>query len=430
LIKILINDIIIIGDTMKKFLSLLVVLFIFALFIQWGFNFFGKGSENDYSINDILIHEKFSHNNKNEIDNYYFEIKTKDNLFALQIFDNLNYSTKVIKDIKHFKNNNYECVLPIFSNNKVYTDMICKKDIYYNYNDIKGLDKQLDDYVSSLALYNSEKFNQNDEYKEKSNFKFYSNIIDNHYLSFDLYRGIVLYNNIAFQYIPLFNKDVYNRPISIIVDKYYVVADYNNNYDFNEFYMINLETGSTKKITSNQAISLDSYIQGVVDKKIYLIDKSNKKQYEIDIKTKTAIEIGNENTGIKIYKNYDWTEGNIYEAINNKILFNDYTTSNILNGKTYYRIDKYGNNLSGYYYIYEKVGNEYNVYRANVQNSNYLTYLFKTNNIGHMIYNKDVIYYKDNNQFKYYKDSYGVKKIAESNELRFNNNLNMYLYVK
>ena len=66
-----------------------------------------------------------------------------------------------------------------------------------------------------------------------------------------------------------------------------MIADYDNKYEFNKFYLIDIKKGKKETITSNQSISIDSYVQGSYKNDIYLFDKNNKIQYQINIKTKS-----------------------------------------------------------------------------------------------------------------------------------------------
>jgi hypothetical protein len=128
-------------------------------------------------------------------------------------------------------------------------------------------------------------------------------------------------------------------------------------------------------------------------------------------------------TGIKNYQNGEWTEGNIYDAINNKLLFTDSVSLSDFNGISYARVDKVGGEKSGFYYLYENTKNGYNVYRVNAQNYNSKIYLFTTNNIDNIVYDQDRVCYKDDVYIKCYQDSIGVKLIVKNKEISFNNSL-------
>ena len=61
-----------------------------------------------------------------------------------------------------------------------------------------------------------------------------------------------------------------------------------------------------KTIKYHSSISFNSYIQGSIDDDVYLFDRNSKKQYRINPKTETIVEVGNEQTGIKYYNLGKW----------------------------------------------------------------------------------------------------------------------------
>ena len=70
----------------------------------------------------------------------------------------------------------------------------------------------------------------------------------------------------------------------------------------------------------------------------------------------------------------------------------------------------------------------YKVYRANIENTKELTYLFETSNIEEIQYIEDYIIYKEENYIKIYQDLIGTQKLIKSNELKFNDSLKFYGY--
>lgn len=412
---------------MKKIFYLLVSLFILYFAVQIAFVFFGTGHSINYKVDNFNISETLTQNKKNEQDNYYFEIKKDDILFNFEI-KNIKQGSKLIKRIKYFKNANYECVMPIFRVKGNYTDLICKKDgIYYYYNSIRGNDPEIDNFANEFAL----EYNNNLEVKkENGNLYVYSNTLNKHYIALEYYKGIYDINSKSnYKKISLFRNEKYTKELSALVKNYYVVANYDEEYDFHNFKIVNLETNGVSNITSNSPISLNSYIQGVIDNSIYILDKSNKKQYELNIKSKDIKEIGNE-SGIKIYKDNEFVDGNIYEYLSNEIRFDSKTIDSNFNNITYSKVDKVGNKLSGYYYLYEKVNNVYRVYRTPVMNTSTLLYLFDTTDINSVQYVDDYVYYIYNSEIKYFNELTGNKTLLKYNDMEYNKNLKYYVYIK
>lgn len=418
---------------MKKIFGLLVFLFLLYFGIQIAFRYLDKGHIYEYTLNKdkhFKIKETLTQNKDNEFDNYYFEITVDDVLFNIKTSNTYNRATGIIKDIKYFSNTNYTCILPILYNHEIISDIICKKnDKYYYYNSLKGNDAELDKFAEdNLDL---TKFVSSAEVlKKNSNMYVYDNIVNNHYIAVDYFKGIYDINKIAeYRKIKIFENEKYGRKISTIVGKYYVSANYDKDYDFHIFKTVNLENYNIGTITSDYEISFDSYVQGVVNNSFYVFDRSNKKQYKIDVINKEVTQIGNEN-GIKIYKDGEFIDGNAYEASQREITFNEYNTDNTFNNKQYSKVEKVGNVNSGYIYVYEKVNNKYDVYRASVQNNNILIYLFTTTDIDSIKYINDYVYFKDSKDIKYFNQATGIKTLARYDDLEFNNELKFYIYSK
>ncbi len=421
---------------MKKLLYLLVFLLIVYFGLEFSFIKLSKGHNVEYKIvtnkSEFLVKEIYTHR-KNELKSYYFEIDYNNNTFNFQTLENFKSANYIIKEIYSYSNDNYNCIYPIFKDERTVTDVICKKDnIQYLYNTIKGKDKQLDKFVSSLNNYNENNFKYSTKNKiEATPVTLYTdNIVDKHYLYLSNYRGIYLINkkdNI--RNIELFNSDIYNNKINGIVNENYITANYNKDYKFNEFYLVNIKNGKRKEIISDKAISLDSYNQGSIDNDLYLFNRSDKIQYRINVKNKTVSKIGSTSKGIQLYKNQKFIVGSAYDAYNKELTFNKYSYSNKFNNKTYSKVDKVGNKISGYYYLYEKQDNYYNVYKVSMQNKNILTYLFKTTDINNIEYVEGYIYYKYGNNLYYYKDNLTSKVLLKNTEFEFNNTIKFGIFV-
>lgn len=420
----------------KNIMLLVVIVIMIIYIIKNLIIIFNNGHDVKYKIdkknNVFSIREVYTQNRKNEKNNYYFTITINDTKFVFQTYKNFSRKKKIIKEIKYFKEDDYECILPILRNDELISDVVCKyKDKYFHYNTIKGNNLELDKFVQKIDEYNIN--NDLEKIASLNEVTVYSKLLDNHYLFIQNYKGIYTINknnkNII-QDNKLFHQDVYKGIVSALCGKYFMIADYNKVYDFNEINVIDITNNKKSTVISNSSISLDSYIQGVVDDDIYLIDRSNKKQYKINIKNNKVLEIGNIKNNIKIYEKDKFVSKNIYNALNEELYFNYYRVSNKLNDIEYYRVDKVGNNLSGYYYMYEKKNNLYYVYRSNVQDTSYRIFLFNTDNIDNIIYSDDYIYYKDDVYIKYYHDETGEQTVIKNSELEFNNYLKFGLYIK
>ena len=419
---------------MKKVLKMLIVMFIIYFIIQIGFSLFGTGHEVSYKINDIEIKEIFTNNTKGEVKNYYLDINVDGVHYYIQTYHDFHNSKKIIKDIKKLNTANSSCILPIYRNDEIVTDIICKvagKNIYYR--NIKGGDAELDNLVSNIKEYNFSKWNNNLEnpYKLGTITLYKNNMLNDYLIGINSYKGLytISENNVkGLIEVNIFNKDIYTRKISGTVKSTYVTADYESNYTFNKFYTLKLDSKNVETIKSNYDISFDSYVQGIIDNSMYVFDKDSKVQYEVNIKSKTVTIVGNVSMGIKFYNNGVWETKSAYDASSSEMMFinnvADYVDSN------YIRIDKHGNTKSGFYYLYQREGNYYKVYRSNVQNKEDLTYLFEKNIIDNIYYIDDMVFYTYNNEVRYYNDEVCIRTLFVNTEFEFNNSLVYSVYKK
>ena len=404
---------------MKRVIIVLIVFIIFYLLLQLIFINFGKGHIINYKIDGFNINEELLQNINGEVDNYYIEIKKDDLVFSYQLFMR-NRGSNLVKKIKYFKNSNYECIVPILKLKDVKVEPICKKDgIYYYLSTID--DSEVIDYFKEYKVKNNNK-----KLKEKNNITIYNNLIDNHYISLDYYKGIYLINKKdKLKKVDLFKKEIYDKELSFVIKNYYVIADYNELYDFHKFYLINLENYKIDTIISDKEISLNSYVMGIIDNEAYIFDIDNKTEYMIDIDAKDIYEVGNEKKGIKKYVNGEFVKGNVYEA-SDKLLFSDYT--NKLDEETYSRVELIGGKKSGYYYLYKLNNDKYDVYRVPSQNHEVKTYLFTTTDINSIKHTKEYIYYAYDNLIKRFNEFEGNIDIIKYNDLKYNKTLKFNIY--
>ena len=104
-----------------------------------------KYDDKEFHISEIIT-------NKNN----YIEIKYSNTIYPVRIY-NTN-KRKIVNKVYYYKDNTYECLLPIISN-KVDIDMMCyKENVLYNYNTIEGDNFKLDEYVKTIEEYDINKF--------------------------------------------------------------------------------------------------------------------------------------------------------------------------------------------------------------------------------------------------------------------------------
>ena len=396
---------------MKFLLKVLGCLLIIFFALKFVIHLLDKGHIETYNSGNFNIVENYTAKDNN----YKFNIKNDKFKLTFDVTYDYNKGSNIITKIHHKKINNYECILPIFKGNKILTDIMCKQNntVYYGNN----IDNEISDFIKEMEKYGYQLSNFKDKAKKTKlsvNTAVYkNNILENHYLALENYKGLVLYNTKEMT-VPLFENDIYTKPISTFTDKYYIVADYNNEYSFKIFKVVNIINGNEKEIRSYDEISFDSYIMGIINNEIYLFDKDAKVQYKINIEKETV-------TKMEDIKYYDgkWHIMSLKDALNEKKFDNNKVTVN-----NYEKAVKIGK----YYYLYEKTGDNYNVYKAYNKQNNQRIFLFKTSDINSIIYLENYIYFKNGNTFYYWSNN-GVKKVLENSELEFNNDLSLGVFI-
>ena len=396
---------------MKFLLKVLGCLLIIFFALKFVIHLLDKGHIETYNSGNFNIVENYTAKDNN----YKFNIENDKFKLTFDVTYDYNKGSNIITKIHHKKINNYECILPIFKGNKILTDIMCKQNntVYYGNN----IDNEISDFIKEMEKYGYQLSNFKDKAKKTKlsvNTAVYkNNILENHYLALENYKGLVLYNTKEIT-VPLFENDIYTKPISTFTDKYYIVADYNNEYSFKIFKVVNIINGNEKEIRSYDEISFDSYIMGIINNEIYLFDKDAKVQYKINIEKETV-------TKMEDIKYYDgkWHIMSLKDALNEKKFDNNKVTVN-----NYEKAVKIGK----YYYLYEKTGDNYNVYKAYNKQNNQRIFLFKTSDINSIIYLENYIYFKNGNTFYYWSNN-GVKKVLENSELEFNNDLSLGVFI-
>lgn len=394
---------------------------------------FSKGHYITYEIKTnqtkFKIQEKYirAKKTKNKPTTYFLAIQTKDSKFSYLISYRFKKQKKIIKQIKYYKDNHYECVVPIFSNKKALVDGVCKYNKkYYNYIDIMGKSKKIDQFVNNIDEYDKTYFQDQLDLKiKKDNIEIYKNIkyIPNTIIV-ENYKGIYVMKDSFIHNIKLFSKDVYKKKAKALNDKYYLIADYNQEFESHIIWKVNIINYKKEKIQFNKTISLNSYIQGTIDGKSYLFDRDTSIQYEINSKKNKIVEVENPKNSIKIYNRGNWDRINTYDAINKDIYFNYYSIKN----NSFDQVDQVEGKIADSYYFYKKINHVYYVYRSFNQSKQYKQFLFKTNEKNRIFYHNDKIYYVDDCYLKMYSDLTGTKTIMKNDEFRFNDNLEFYVY--
>lgn len=396
---------------------IIIIVFCFVKYLRRGHIAKYKIKNDGYTFEIV---ETRTRNEKKETDNYYLEISVNNSLFTYELFDDFDSKHKIVKNIYYYRDKNYTCVYPVLYGNYNVDIKCLNGSIYYYYHDLVGQDAKLDEFASSLRKYKLSSYQDNEtKTKTEAKMKIYTNnLVDDHNVALTTLNGIYSIND--HKEVEVFKNDIYNRPISIIANNYYLVADYSQKHQFREFTLINLDGLKEYTITASDYISLNSYIQGVVDGDVYLYDPDNEEQYKINLSKHKIEKLVNKNKKVRFYQDNEWTY--ISQVKANSIVYFP-KNSKMDEFSDYNLVYKYGNKQSGYYYLYEKEDDHYKVYRSPVQNIHAIEYIFDVKDIDSIIYLDDYVYFVDDNSIYYYNQTTGIRKIIEYDELKFNDKI-------
>jgi len=318
---------------------------------------------------------------------YYINI---DNKYNFDIYKRRGMSKLRIKSIKMIKSGDLECLYPKINNAETYP-LCYYKDEYVDYNLID--DKELDEYKKVV------------EYDSNGNFYFNNTLNKNEYIYLWNYKGFYQMNGSKLETLDLFDEGKYDNSLMYKVDNKIIFPDYNQEYEFNKLYVVNMINGKMNEIESKYDISYNSYIVGNIDKKIYLFDTKESCLYEIDIKRLTIRLVGSEELGYFKYEKDKKVSAKLSEYKNRKVTYKYKTNSN---------------------YKYEIVNNV--LYKSFVEDKLKLK-IFEGENIKIIGEYKDNLYFTSEDKFYKYTPK-GLIKIFNYFELNFNENNVIYIYNK
>lgn len=430
---------------MKKMFSIVVILLLLYIISQTIYSYTRGSRVTKYNLVidevEYQIKENFTSGFKNretnrfEKSNYYFEINTNDGaVISFKMVGDFTGKRELIKNLKIYDDNNMMCIYPIFKDEIHAVDVICKdNEKQYLFGSLKGQNNNIDDFVASLKKEGHDHPSWNDannEEKKVENFIMYpANFIEDQIITLWLYKGFSKITKESDRMF-LFSQEQYKPLLTSMVNQYYVIPDYGKDHKFERFFVTNLLTGKMDTLKMDKPISYDSFIQGVVDNKIYLIDKNEKTQYSIDIYSKRVEITGDENNNTKYYDHGKWESKTIFETIDNTLLFN--VQGNIPEKLKSYNplyVDDVGGTTDGYYYLYIKENNIINVYRVDKQNLDILTLLFSVSSIKDIQYESSDIYFVKDDTLFMYRDELGVRPLIKYNEFRFNQDKLYNVYI-
>lgn len=250
---------------LKKSTIAILVIFIFliSLFILLSL-FESKSYSIEYNIFDYAISENYD----KEKELYYIEI-TKDKItYPIVYKSDYLKEKKIIKDVKEYSKDDYKCLTISSSLIKAYPVCSLKKEIIDYHLIPEELQEKLSDYYSAPKELE----------KQLNHYELYNK--DNELLIWS-YKGFNHIKDGKVKFVEIFEEDIYEIPLATKINDYIFIPDYEQKYNFNKVYVLNLSTLEVASWKIKYDISFDSYVIGTNDKSIYLVDKKNKIEYEL-----------------------------------------------------------------------------------------------------------------------------------------------------
>ena len=399
---------------MKK-IKMFIKVFFILIFIFLLFKFIlyvtTNKKEVEYKLNSkFKVYEKYTKEN-----NYYISIKYKKYKFNYINDMNNHKKMKIVTDIKYFKDDGMFCVYPIFINNAD-SEIICNKDgKYYNYYSVKE-NVAVKDFVSKLRKegYYSKAWDESTKYNSYNGMNIYNNVPNNIKIVVWNYTGIDIIGD-NYNTVKLSNDDIYNNKLGTLIDNIYVSPDFSNKFGFDTIKEIDVNNLKIKEYNLDKEISYDSYINGVKDRSLYIMDKDSLLQFSYNLDKHKIKEIGNKDTTAVIYTGEKQRLLNIYDLRKKEIYFTNNLELPKLKNK--YNISEVFKYLNRYYFI----TSDNKVYLTYEEDIDSPIFLFRSDSIIDFKAVKDYLFFIDEDNIYIYNRYNSLKKIITKNELLYNN---------
>lgn len=404
---------------MKKIIKLVIVLFLIFILLQLFVLILKKEHNVVYEIKNskkvFKIEERLFNNN------YYIKINKDDYVFSFKVSNNYFKKKKIIREIEFYEIDDVLCIYPVLDKDNLGIYCSNKKIAYtYSYNN-DNLDGFVDDLKDKGYVLNYHDNNEFNKIRLGKTVVYEDNLVDDTYIYVWKYDGFYTISKEGLEELKVFDNDTYVNDLGILVNNYYVIPNYDQRLEVDTFYVFNLINNKKKMIKSKNKISKDSYINGIVDDKIYIFDVDNLLQYEINPKKKKIKEVGNKkNEGL--FYDGKWHNISVYDLRDEQIKFStsydyledivDVTSLKYIskNDELYYYLDFDDN-----FFVYDSI-------------SDVKTLLFNVSSLSYVTNVLDDIYFIKENTLYLYNKSVGIKAIFVYEELRFNTKNRVAIY--
>lgn len=252
---------------LKKSAIIIICLFLILLIALLSFIislFKTKSYSLEYNIEDYKISENYD--NKEKL--FYYEIVYNDIKYNFIYNSKYQKEKKLIHNIQTYQEEEYVCL--VIESDKINSQPLCSKDD--NLIDVHLVPNTLQEQLPT-SIKNAKTTEERYE-----NYQLYNT--DNKTFIWS-YKGFNYINGKDRKFIKIFDKDIYDIPSATKINNYIVIPDYEQAYAYNKVYILDINTLEVEEWKLKYDIAFDSYVLGINDKSIYVIDNKNEIEYEL-----------------------------------------------------------------------------------------------------------------------------------------------------
>lgn len=402
---------------MKKVISILILILLLFFVVQWGVGFIKKEHEVSYQIlvGDTVfeVHELYQ---KEYGDAYDIMIQNGSQRYSYSIPNQYNKQKNIIQKIEYYQEGDNYCIYPVLKGGKgTYLECVTNGTLYTD------LSFPNQDFISRVKVDLQEKgyhlsknYDLNNTTTVGDTIIYLDSLLSNDIIALWNYKGIEIIKPDQPTVRDILGFDKYENSHGYLVGKYYVLPNYLSSkvLEFSSVTIVDVETNKIDTIELNNTLSSDTYINGVIDGKLYYTDPSNLLQIEINPNTKSARLIGSKDLGGQLYQG-EWQDVNIYDFATQHLLFQEDIPKEIDQYYSYHQL------LAGdmNYYFYT---DHQEVYRVSKNHLDLPILLFKDTNLNNMWAVKNTIYFIVDDTLYYYEEGGNLIPVLKNNELRYN----------
>ena len=394
----------------KKIITFSLILLFLTLLLEFGINYFKTSHHVEYDISGYTVEEDYI--KKSGKDYYLIKISKDGKEYIFSAQNKFNKNEKIIKEIISYDTDDISCATIIYTNNSSSTPLCYKDKILHSYISVEN-EPGMSEYLKQLNKYAEDKITPSDEsYVFAYNEIYKNNLYKNEDIIMYNYKNIIKINGERTMTFDFSNKDVFKNEYGTLVGKYYVIPKMRNSIEFSHYLIVDLEKETVEEIDLakevSAKISSQMYVNGIYNSNLYIFDKSNLVQYEINPDKGEIKVVGNKDKKGIVYRNGQEEEIGVYTLNNEKVTFTE-------NYDAYKEIDYDQIFLTSNGAVYVKDGVFYKVYNNYLKNP---IYLFEAKDVQDIKVKEDNIYYI-NDQFLYRYNDYGNVKILKREQFKY-----------